>query len=157
MVLWFGSCALGSWVISANMHCKLFVTLQFEVAHHLIERRAGEGTTRFEPPVAFGATKTPKMLLLNPHHLPAHGRLCRRAQRRLTACLVPRLPSGDETFSFHSRVLPDAAENRHPVRAWRRIRKEDAVYLRQFGLSVGHPTYMEVFFRIPFTSGSRLK
>ena len=48
------------------MQCKLFVALQLEVAHHFIERCAGERTRRLEPPATFGATKTPKTLLLNP-------------------------------------------------------------------------------------------
>jgi len=66
--------ALG--VIGANMGCKLFV-MQLEVAHHLIERCAARSTSRFEPPATFGASKTP--LQLNPHQLPAHGRLRRCA------------------------------------------------------------------------------
>src|SRR5208282_171910 len=70
---------LGCWVIGANMGRKLFVALQLEVAHHLIERCARGRTGRFEPPATFGTTKTPKILLLNPYQLPAHGRLCRCA------------------------------------------------------------------------------
>jgi len=77
MVVRFGSCAVGSWVIGANMQCKLFVALQLEVAHHFIERRAGEDTRRFEPPAAFGATKTSKTLLLSPNQFAAHGCQCR--------------------------------------------------------------------------------
>lgn len=69
--------ALG--VISANMGCKLLVALQLEDAHHLIERCASGPTRGFEPPATFGTAKAPKTLLLNPHQLPAHGRLCRRA------------------------------------------------------------------------------
>ena len=68
----FRVCALGSWVIGANMQCKLFVALQLEVAHHFIERCAGGRTRRFEPPATFGATKTPKTRLFNPHQFPAH-------------------------------------------------------------------------------------
>jgi hypothetical protein len=33
------------------------------------------GARGFEPPATFGATKTPKTLLLNPYQLPVHGRL----------------------------------------------------------------------------------
>jgi hypothetical protein len=65
--------ALGSWVIGANMQGKLFVALQLEVAHHFIERCAGWRTRSLEAPTTFGATKTPKTLLLNPYQLPAHG------------------------------------------------------------------------------------
>jgi hypothetical protein len=65
--------ALGSWVLGADMQCKLFVALQLEVAHHFIERCAGERTGLFELPPTDGATKTPKTLLLNPHQLPDHG------------------------------------------------------------------------------------
>jgi hypothetical protein len=60
-------------VIGANMGCKLFVALRFEVAHHFIERRPGRLSRSLEPPATFGATKTPKTLLLNPNQLPAHG------------------------------------------------------------------------------------
>jgi hypothetical protein len=60
------------------MGCKRFVALQFEVAHHFIEGRAGGRTRGFEPPATFGATKTPKILLLNPYQLSAHG-VCRCA------------------------------------------------------------------------------
>jgi hypothetical protein len=62
-----------SWVLGADMQCKLFVALQLEVAHHFIERCAGERTGLFELPPTVGATKTPKTLLLNPHQLPDHG------------------------------------------------------------------------------------
>jgi len=60
-------------VIGTNMGCELFVALQLEVAHHFLERRAGERSRRFEPPVTFGTTKAPKTLLVNPYQLPAHG------------------------------------------------------------------------------------
>jgi hypothetical protein len=62
-----------SGVIVANMGCELFVALQLEVAHHFSERRAGRRSRRFEPPATFGATKTPKTLLLDPYQFPAHG------------------------------------------------------------------------------------
>ena len=61
------------WVIGANMQRERFVALQLEVAHHFIERSAAGRTRRLEPPTTFGATKTPKTLLLNPYQLPAHG------------------------------------------------------------------------------------
>src|SRR5208282_5946600 len=75
----FAPHALGSWVIGANMGCKLFVAPHLEVVHHFIERCAGGRTRRLEPPATFGATKSPKTQLLNPYQLPAHGRLCRCA------------------------------------------------------------------------------
>ena len=75
----FRVCALGSWVIGANMRCKLLVALPLEVAHHFIERCASGCTRRFEPPVTFGTPETAKTLLFNPHQVPAHGRLCGRA------------------------------------------------------------------------------
>ena len=52
---------------------KLFVALQLEVSHHFIERRAGRRSSRLEPPATIRTTKTPKMRLINPHQLPAHG------------------------------------------------------------------------------------
>src|ERR1700694_4981946 len=96
-------CVLASWVIGANMECKLFVALQLEVAHHFIERCAGQRTRRFEPPVTFGATKTAKMPLLNPYQLPAHG-LCRCAPTLPGSHAGCSLPSGDEAVSFRSGV-----------------------------------------------------
>jgi hypothetical protein len=55
------------------MQFELFVSLQLEVAHHFIERCAGKRSGRFEPPSTFGATKTPKTLLVNPYQVPDHG------------------------------------------------------------------------------------
>jgi hypothetical protein len=60
------------------------------------------------------------------------------------------LLSGNETFcfaingSFRSGVLPDGSRkpSLHSGRGGRCI-KEEKVYMRQFGRSVGHPTYME--------------
>jgi hypothetical protein len=91
------------------MQCKFFVSLQLEVAHHFIERCATGCTRGLESPATFGATKTAKTLLFNPHQFPVHGRLCRCAQGCLTAYLVParRL---DETISFRSGVLPDCSK-----------------------------------------------
>jgi hypothetical protein len=66
-------------VIGANMGCKLFVALQLEVSHHFIERCAGGSTRRFKPPATFGATKTQKMLLLNPYQRSVHGRPLRES------------------------------------------------------------------------------
>src|ERR1035437_97752 len=116
---------------------KLFLALQLEVAHHFIERCAGERTRRSEPPATYGATKTPKMLLLNPYQLPAHGRLCRCTPTST------RLLSGDETFwfaingSFRSGVLPDCSRKPYPVWACRKMHKKmhkkmGEVYMRQF-------------------------
>ena len=98
----FRACALGSRVVGANMRRKFVVALQLKVAHHFIERRAGGTTGGFEPPVTFGATKTPKTLSLNPYKLPSHGRLCRCAPMWSDACSGSRLPSREETFSFRS-------------------------------------------------------
>jgi hypothetical protein len=69
----FEICVLGSGMIGANMQCELSVALQLEVAHHFVERCADGRSRRLEPPATFGATKTPKTLLLNPHQLPPHG------------------------------------------------------------------------------------
>src|SRR6266849_2892193 len=97
-------CVLGSWVVGTNMQCVLFVTLQLEGMHHVIERCAGERTRRSEPPATFGATKTPKTLLLNPYQFPAHG-----ASVATTTLSdrgpAPRLPSRD------SGVPPDCSRN----------------------------------------------
>jgi len=141
-------CALGSWVIGANMQGKLFVALQLEVAHHFVERCAGERSRRFEPPPTFGATKTSKTLLLNPHQLPSHGCLCRCAPTPSDRMPSTSLPSVDEAFSFRIGVLPDCSRKPSPslgVAEMRRGRGTGAVYVRQFGRSVGHPTYIEDF------------
>ena len=101
-------------VIGANMGCKLFVALQLEVAHHFIEGCAGGRTGRSEPPATFGATKTPKMGLLNPYQFPAHGCL------RRCAPTSTRLLSRDGTCwfaingSFHNGVLPDCSRETSP-------------------------------------------
>jgi hypothetical protein len=93
---------------------KLRVALQLKVAHHFIERCASGRTRRFEAPVTLGATKTPKTPLLNPHEIPAHGRLCRSAPTST------RLLSRDETFwfaihgSFYSGILPDCSRKPSP-------------------------------------------
>jgi hypothetical protein len=106
------------------MQCKFSVALQLEVAHHFIERCAGERARRFEPPATFGAAKTLKTLLLNPHQLPAHGCQCRCAPMPSDRMPGTRLPSGDEAFSFQSRVLPDGSRNLSPIWAWLKIREE---------------------------------
>jgi len=66
-------------VVGANVGLKLPVALQLEVVHHFIERFARGRTRRLESPATFGATKTPKMFLIDPYQLPPHGRLCRCA------------------------------------------------------------------------------
>jgi hypothetical protein len=129
------------WVIGANMQCKLFVALQLEVARHFIERCARGRTRGVEPPAAFGATETPKTSLLDPYQLPVHGRLCRCAPTLSDRMHSSCLPSRDETFSFHSRVLPDCGRKLSPGRGGRCQEVMGAVYTRQFGGSVGHPTY----------------
>ena len=134
--------ARGSWVIGANMRCKLFVALQLEVAHHFVERCASGPTRGFEPPATFGTPKTPKTLLFNPHEIPAHGPLCRCASMSSDRMFSTRLLSRGETSSFRSRALPQ--ENRQPVLAWRKVLKVmSEAYTCRFGSSVGHPTYME--------------
>jgi len=72
-------CALGSWVICANMQCKLLVALRLKILHHFIERFASGRARSLEDPGAFGATKTPKTPLFNPYQLPIHACLCRCA------------------------------------------------------------------------------
>ncbi len=75
----FRVCALASGMIGANMQRELFVALQLEVVHQLIEGCAGGRSSGSEAPVTFRAAKTPKPLLLNPYQLPAHGLLSRCA------------------------------------------------------------------------------
>lgn len=123
-----GSCSVliicsWSWVIGANMQCKFSVALQLEVAHHFVERCAGERAGRFEPPATFGATKTLKTLLLNPYQFSAHICQCRCAQRRLTRLPSTRLQPGGEAFSFHSRVAPDCTRNPSSIWAWLKVRQ----------------------------------
>jgi len=89
------------------MQCKLFVSLQLEVAHHFIERYAGGRTGGFEPPITFGAAKAPKMLLFNPHELSTHGRLCRPAPSPSDVMPDTRLPSKGRTVVCH--VVSSAA------------------------------------------------
>src|SRR5579864_5560276 len=128
------------------MQSKFSVALQLEVAHHFIERCAGERSRRFESPATFGATKTPKTRLLNPYQFPAHGCRCRCAQRRLTACLAPACRQWDEAFSFRSGVLPDCSRKLSPVWDWLKwVKGTGTVYVPQFRRSVGHPTYAEDF------------
>ena len=130
----------------ANVRCKLPVALQFEVALHFIEGFANGHTRRFESPVTFGATKTPKTLLVNPYQLPAHDRLFRCAPANTCAL------SGDETFCFainklfRSGVLTDCsrkpAQSGHGGRYIRSCIKRWAEFTRvPFGWSVVHPTY----------------
>lgn len=116
----FRVCAFGSYVIGANMQCKFFVSLQLEVAHHVIERWASGCTRGFEPPATFRATKTSKALLFNPHHFPTHGRLCRRAPTLSDCMRDTRLPSRGETSwfavndSFRTGALPGCRRELSP-------------------------------------------
>ena len=110
-------------VMGAKVGCKFPVALQFEVALHFIEGFADGHTGRFESPVTFGATKTPKTLLINPYQLPAHDRLFRCAPANTCAL------SGDETFCFainklfRSGVLTDCSRKpAHSGRGGRYIR-----------------------------------
>src|ERR1700730_6436551 len=127
------------------MGCKLLVPLPLEVAQHFIERWAGGRSRRLEPPVTFGATKTPKTLFLNPYQLPVHSRLCRCAPTS-----TPML-STNEAFRFAmngpflSCVLPDCSRRPSPSvgvledaqKGW-----TESTYAN-FDRSVGHPTYLE--------------
>ena len=116
-------CALASWMIGANVQCKLFVALQLEVVHHFIERWADGRSSGDETPVTFRATKTPKPLLLNPDQLPAHGLLFRCAPS-LSDCTKPFTRSG---------------------RSGKCVRGRAKFKCANFGWSVGRPTYMEGF------------
>jgi hypothetical protein len=58
-----------------------------------------------------------------------------------STCLLSR----DGTFLL-AAVLPDGGERRHPMWAWRKMHKGvGKVYTREFGWSVGHPTYPDEF------------
>ena len=110
----FRGCALASWMIGANVQCKLFVALQLEVAHHFIERCAGRRSSGSETPATFRTTKTPKPLLLNPHQLPAHGLLSRCAPT-LSDCMPgTRLASRNEAFSSRRGVRPHCSRKPSP-------------------------------------------
>ena len=103
------------------MQYKLFVALQLEAAHHFIERCAGECSRRSEPPATFGATKTPKTLLFNPHQFSAHGRLCR--------CVA---------FAARPHAwYPLCVEGLSGFAIGR------SLYICRVEWSVGHPTYVE--------------
>jgi hypothetical protein len=69
----FSAFALDSWMMGANMQCKLFVALQLKALYHVVERLAGGTVRGVEDPGAFGATPTGKTFLLNPNQLPTHG------------------------------------------------------------------------------------
>jgi hypothetical protein len=151
----FRVCALGSWVIGANMQCKLRVALQLEVAHQFIERCASGRARGFEPPATFGATKTPKTLLVNPHQGPPHGRLCRCAPT-----LSDRMPGIRLSFkgrrvqvrrndSFRSGVLADGTRKPSPGLGvgGKCIKGRAKCTCVNFRWSVGHPTYMGDFCR----------
>ena len=134
------------------MQCELSVALQLKVPHHFIERLANGRARRVEDPGAFGATPTPKTLLFNPYQFPTHGSLCRFAQRGLTACLELASRQRTKRSPFAAAYCLIAAEDRHPVWAWRKMRKGTGrVYMRQFGRSVGHPTYIEGFCSVRIT------
>jgi len=94
------------------MRCKLFVPLQLEVAHQVIERCASGRARGFEPPATFGATKTPKPLFLNPHQFPTHGRHSRCAPT--LSAPHAQYQQEDETFTFRSGVLPDCSKKLSP-------------------------------------------
>ena len=135
------------------MQCKFSVALQLEVAHHFVERCAGERARRFESPATFGATKTPKALFLNPHQFSAHSFLRRCAPTSSDRMPGTRLPSGDEAFSFQSRVLPDGARNLSSIWAWLETREEvEFTCANLDGLSDALHTRKN-FFRLPAVVG----
>ena len=126
------------------MGSKLFVEPQPEVEFHFFERCSGGRIRSFEPPATFGATKPPKTRLLDPYHLPRHGRLGRSAPTST------RLLSRDEMCrfaidgSFGSRVLPDCSRKPSPSLGWRTIdRSLGKINICKFGWSVGNPTDKE--------------
>ncbi len=128
------------------MQCKLFVSLELEVAHHFIERCASGCTRGFESPATFGATKTPKTLLFNPHQFPIHGRLCRCAPRLSDRIASTRPSSRAKRSPFAAACCLIAARDRYPVWASRHYVKGRAKFTcPNSGWSVGHPTNMEVF------------
>ena len=108
------------------MQCKLFVALQLEVAHHFIERCAGERTGLFELPPTVGATKTPKALLLNPYQLPAHGLF--RCAPTLCYCRpsTPLAVEGRNVFLSQRFTAPLQQDNNHPVWAWLKMHRGTA-------------------------------
>jgi hypothetical protein len=73
------------------------------------------------------------------------------APQRVPACCQGTKRSGSPlTAPFAAAYCLIAAENRHPVWAWRKMHKKmhkrmGEVYMRQFGWSVGRPTNMEEF------------
>lgn len=151
-MVWFELCALRSWVIGANMQCKLFVTLQLEVAHHFIERCAGERARRFEPPATFGATKTSKTRLLNPHQSPVHGCQCRCAQRCLTACLVPGCRQWTKRSPFVTAYCLIAAKTVTNLGWRRRCKGMECTCVHLDGLS-GILHTRKIFVRAPAVFG----
>src|SRR5579863_4509870 len=113
-------CALGFWVIGANMQRKLFIALQLEVAHHFVERCAGGRTRRFERPATFRTAKTAKMLLINPNQISVHGLPgSRRPNVVLLHTCCPRVVKGRSALlSYRSgvsyRVLRDCSRQPSP-------------------------------------------
>jgi hypothetical protein len=65
-------CALGTWVIGANMQCKLFVALRLEVLRHFIKGIASGRARRGEHPSTLGTTKTSKTLFFDPYKPAEH-------------------------------------------------------------------------------------
>ena len=133
-------------VIGANMGGKLFVEPQPEVELHFFERCAGGRIRSFEPPATFGATKPPKTRLLDPYHVPPHGRLGRSAPTSTRLLYRDEMCRFAIDGSFGSRVLPDCSGKPSTSLGWRTIdRSLGKVNMCKFGWSVGNPTYMEGF------------
>jgi hypothetical protein len=96
------------------MQRKLFVALQFEVAHHFVEGYATGRARRFKSPVTLGTTEATKMLLINPYQVPAHGFLCRCAPA-LSDCEPgrPLAVEGRSVLLIVAAFCLVTAENRH--------------------------------------------
>jgi len=131
-------CALGIEVFGANMQCERFVALQLKVPHHFIERCARGRSRRFEPPATFGAAKSTKILLLNPHQFSAHGHLYPAPQR----CLIARTRSQSRHAAYllfaRWRTARCIEKPPSPDVAERCLRH--GVYWRQSEWSVERPT-----------------
>jgi hypothetical protein len=123
---------------------KLIAEPQPEVELHFFERFASGRIRSFEPPATFGATKPSKSRLLDPYHLPPHGRLGRSAPTSIRSLSWDEMCRFAIGGSFGSRVLPDRSRKPSPSPGRRTIdRSLGKVNTRKFGWSVGNPTDKE--------------
>jgi hypothetical protein len=84
--------------------------------------------------------------LLDPHHLPHHGRLGRSAPTSTRLLYRDEMCRFAIDGSFGRRVLPDCSRKSSPSLGWRTIdRSLGKVNMCKFGWSVGNPTYKERF------------